>query len=680
MLSAYAIFHLNLAFSSIEESQRPDIIEKCYWPLLQIAKTRRVPLGIEATGYTLEEIAKHDPAWLTELRFLVDSGICEVIGSGYSQIIGPLVPARVNAANLRWGSITGDRLLGVRPRLALVNEQAYSGGLVAHYAEAGFDGIVMEWDNAYRFHPEWQPEWRYFPQLAVGSGGVALPLIWSKSIAFQKFQRYAHDELDLVDYLAYLKGHDSEGTRYLPLYANDAEIFDFRPGRFEAEPMVSDAREWERIGRLFSRLMEDDRIRLVLPSAALEACQSSGRPLRLESAEEPIPVKKQGKYNATRWAVSGRDDLGINTTCYQLAAALGEIPIDDERWRELLYLWSSDFRTHVTKDRWLAYTERLGRAVSQFGTKRTWFGPDAFARRGESVEHHPDVQLESSRRFVTIQTDHVRVRLNVRRGLAIDALWLGDLAGEPLCGTLRHGHFDDIGYGSDWYTGHTVIEVPGRHKVTDLGPVEPLVGLEKGTPDRVMVEGSVQTPMGMVVKRVFISRRSPEVWLWYRFEFKEVPCGAIRLGNVTLNPAAFDRSTLHYSTKNGGWERESFRLEGRTVDQGAAVSFLVSARGAVGMTDGWFGFWDCRRGLQIEVDKTTSALIGLVTYREIGDQFLCRLGLSGGELDDTRIAATPVQGPLDACLRLSAFPVDPCGDKISEPGDPVRRHDDEGAR
>ena len=41
-------------------------------------------------------------------------------------MIGPLVPARVTAENLRLGMRSIERLLGVRPRLALVNEQAYS--------------------------------------------------------------------------------------------------------------------------------------------------------------------------------------------------------------------------------------------------------------------------------------------------------------------------------------------------------------------------------------------------------------------------------------------------------------------------------------------------------------------------------------------------------------------------
>ena len=62
-LNLFALFHLNLAFSSIEESDRGTVIERCYWPLLALAETNG-PIGIELTGYTLEEIDARDAKWI----------------------------------------------------------------------------------------------------------------------------------------------------------------------------------------------------------------------------------------------------------------------------------------------------------------------------------------------------------------------------------------------------------------------------------------------------------------------------------------------------------------------------------------------------------------------------------------------------------------------------------------
>src|ERR1700759_5663127 len=89
-LTTFAVFHLNLAFSSIEEEQRGDVIARCYWPLLCLARTHG-PIGIEATGVTLEENAKRDPAWIAEACELITQGRIELIGSGYAQMIAPLV-------------------------------------------------------------------------------------------------------------------------------------------------------------------------------------------------------------------------------------------------------------------------------------------------------------------------------------------------------------------------------------------------------------------------------------------------------------------------------------------------------------------------------------------------------------------------------------------------------------
>src|SRR6185503_7744866 len=207
VLRLFTVFHLNLAYSSIEESQRSDVVRRCYWPLLRLAERTGAPLGIEASALTLETARVIDPGWLDALRRLVTDGRCEFVGSGYAQLIGPLVPAAVNAANLRLGHEAYERLLGFRPAVAFVNEQAYSAGMIQHYLDAAYAAIVMEWDNPARAHPEWDAEWRYFPQYACGQHGERMPLIWNKAIAFQQFQRYAHDESSLEDYLGYLAGH-----------------------------------------------------------------------------------------------------------------------------------------------------------------------------------------------------------------------------------------------------------------------------------------------------------------------------------------------------------------------------------------------------------------------------------------------------------------------------------------
>ncbi len=309
-LELFALFHLNLAFSSIEEEQRGEVIARCYWPLLRLAE-KFGPIGIELTGFTLEEIAARDPAWVEKLRTLLADGRAELIGSGYAQMIGPLVPARVTKANLEIGNDVYARLLGVTPRLALVNEQAYSAGLVGLYLDAGYRALLMDWDNPGAVHPEWPAETRYRPRRALGADGRSIGLVWTNTVAFQKLQALVHRDIEIDAYMDYVRGQQGAERRALCVYASDAEIFDFRPGRYKTEEKISGG-EWTRLEEAFAELANE--FALVAPSDVL-ALAPQGEPLRLETAAMPVPVKKQRKYNLARWAVTGprrhRDQRGL---------------------------------------------------------------------------------------------------------------------------------------------------------------------------------------------------------------------------------------------------------------------------------------------------------------------------------------------------------------------------------
>jgi len=631
-LDLFLLFHLNLMYSAVEEDERATVLERCYWPLLRMAADKGTPVGIEATGITLSLIHEIDPNWVKMFRELCHSGVCELVGSGYAQLIGPLVPAAVNRENLRLGSRVYDELLGGRPRLALVNEQAYSCGLVPLYIEAGYEGIIMERDNAARVHPEWDARWRHLPQRALGPTGETIALIWNESIVFQKFQRYAHGETELPEYLDFVQGHGGPGRRVLSLYGNDAEVFDFRPGRYDTEAPIVATGEWDRIQRLVDELKPRAGVRFALPgdTLALLANQDAGNSIRLEAPEQPIPVKKQRKYNITRWGVSGRDDIGINTACWRAYEDLRSGGGSDEEWQELCYLWSSDFRTHITDRRWSGFTERLEAFAASLQDRPIAPPAETGPRAGESAPF----QIKREGQFLEVTGRRIRVRLNCRRGLAVDGAWFGDLEGGPVIGTLPHGYYDDIHLGADWYTGHLVFERLGLPKLTDLEPVEPEV--DTGAGGHIVVSGSVSTPLGLIRKRVVVEGgESPAIGIRYVVDWESVPRGSLRLGYVTLNPERFDRSSLVYRTHNGGAQPESYSLGAESFDHGESASSLVSASGGLGLTEGWVEMGDERQSVRLTVDRRFAAAIGLMTFRPSEPSFFWRTAFSVMEVDET---------------------------------------------
>lgn len=652
-LQVYVLFHLNLAYSSIGEEQRSAVVKCCYWPLLHLARDAGFPLAIEASAFTLETAATIDPDWMAELRRLVHEGQCEFVGSGYSQLIGPLVPAEVNAANLRLGNEAYERLLGCRPQVALVNEQAYSAGIVGHYLDAGYRAIVMEWNNPARYHVEWDAEWRYLPQYACALDGRKIPLIWNNSIFFQKFQRYAHGEMELDEYCRFIHAHCSESARVFPLYGNDVEVFDFRPGRYQTEAELHGEGEWRRISALFATLLADETLQLVMPSAVLQLLDEpgAGQVLRLESPEDPVPVKKQEKYNSSRWAVTGRDDLGINTVCWRIYDALSRSDSASEsQWRELCYLWSSDFRTHITEERWLDYRERL-RAFAKLVTAESRVSIQNFqaSRSSETKVLAPGVRVERVGHILEVETKTVGIRLNCRRGLAIDAIWFKDISDTPLCGTLPHGYYDDISLGADFYTGHLVLETPAQYRITDLLPVSPTV--RRVNDVCLEVSATVTTPIGEIEKLVRVN--DGKVSLTSRLNWQELPLGSLRLFAVTLNPQAFEKSSLFFRTHNGGFGAETFLMNNKQVNHGGAASFLVSSKQVLGCTEGGVDLGDEKKFLRLTVDKLSSALVGFITFRPVGETYFARCSFSANEMDETSRPKRLLE-PLVCSLTMSA--------------------------
>lgn len=632
-LNLFAFFHLNLAYSSIEEEQRGEVIAKCYHPLLRLAD-KVGPIGIEASAFTLEEIAARSPAWIAELRRLIACGKVEFIGCGYSQMIGPLVPWRVTEANLKIGNQIYQDLLGSRPRIALVNEQAYSGGLVGLYLDAGYEALIMDWDNPGSTH-HWPAETAYAAQRAVGPDGRSIGLLWSNTVAFQKFQRFAHSDIALEDYLAYIRRQRGSAARSLCIYASDAEIFDFRPGRYKTEEKIGAISEWLKVEEGFAALHAESGCALLRPSDVLE--KSGGQVLRLETPAVPIPVKKQPKYNLSRWAVTGRDDLYINAACQRLYEALVASNADTAAWKELCYLWASDFRTHITAKRWAGLEQRLKAAEARYPHRGVPLPPPP---QGPVIEQ----------RHIDILTPQVSARLDRRRGLALSDVRFQH--GPALIGMLPHGTFEDISLQADWYTGNAVFEGPGEHKITDLEWGKTQIW-QDGTD--TLAFAAIDTPKGTIEKTLLFHGDAPQIDFDIAFHWDDWGRGSLRLGHITLLPGAFNWEALTLTTHNGGKTAETFALAGEAVDHGAPVSFLVSASHGLGMTEGWAEIGDSTHRIRLTVDRATAPLLGLLTHRRLRGGMFCQLQLSALELDDTRKPVPLQSGPRRFRFSVNGF-------------------------
>ncbi|MEK7772723.1 MAG: hypothetical protein AAB307_00125 [Deltaproteobacteria bacterium] len=672
-LKLYSVFHCNLAFSSIPEADYPAVIERCYRPILKLCEAG-YPLGIEMSAWTLKAVNAIDPAFVEDLKRLWDGGGCEFIGSGYSQAIFPLIPAEVNRWNLEAGNGYYERLLGRRPTTALVNEQTYSRGMPDIYREAGYETIIMDWDNSFQ-HNRYPREYKYNPQRAVGIKGE-INVLWSHSIAFQKFQRCIHGEITIEEYLNYLSSHlDVGGQRAFGLYTNDAEVFDYRPGRD-----IRPENEYSFMARLLERVVSGPNMEIVPPSAVIDGFK--GRPsafnrISLESVETPVVCKKQEKYNPARWAVAGRDSVHLNSECYgayeNIRRLIDEGRADAETLRvfkeTLCDLWGSDFRTNTIDEKFLYFqnrmgwltmeTERmLGRALSDKYLKNNK-SEDNFnissellkspvgcassypalkgeaAARGQAGQAHaPLAVIKRGEHTLSVSTGQVDIEFLTNKGCAIKSVIFPDVSSRPLIGTLAHGYYDDISLGADFFSGHLIHVARDGRKTADLKNVEPAVEETEGS-----VKVSVRIPLeiGALWKTYEVLKAGPELKVSYRLKVDGLSASSLRLGIFTLMPEGFDMESLWLETVNGGFDAERFHLRGHDVSHDEPVSQSVSASSCLGATEGWVRIGDGEKAIEFSSDKSRLFSVPMARFKAVGPEgtFFMRLYHSVGEVDDT---------------------------------------------
>ncbi len=665
-LSIYSIFHLNLAYSSLSKERRKDVIARCYWPLLRLAEDTDVGIGIEATVFTLEKIQEIDPLFIEKLKSLIQEKKCEFIGSGCAQVIGPIVPVEVNEHNLGIGNDLYESMLGIRPRIAYLNELTYSKSLVQLYIDAGYEAIYMESNNPVKFHPEWNFEIQYNPQVAVDDKGRKIKLLWNNSVGFQKFQRYASAEIDMNEYMEYLLSHVGEHPRFFSYYGSDAEIFDFRTVRYDEEAPIVDSGEWQRIRDLLTHMKENPNLSFMSPSRALGLAngQYSFNEIRLESGDQPIPVKKREKYNLTRWSLTGRDDIGINTMCYQIYSNLmqyqNEKKVSAETdstvyayWKDLCYLWGSDFRTHIVEDRFIEHGKKIRQLLDDTNKlleeEKGNFVGNISIQEKDKTGVVPVVKKEG--RKVIVETACVSIELNVQKGLAIESLVYKDISEKSLIGTLQNGYYNDVSFAEDFFSGHTAIAIPMRQKITDLEHVDILISEVSPDSEYVDLECDVRLKSGVIKKKIRIYNYANRIDIEYDFRLKDIFPSSFRTCVLTYNPNAFEKKSLYYGCHNGGEDKEYFDLK-KDLRCGQLLFHLISAQSVLGNTKGSFEIGDKDKTIEIVTDMTKVAALPMIDF--IGmkeDNYFLRTFYSLGEFDETSLLSNKMR---DAEITFSA--------------------------
>lgn len=609
----YKIYHANLAFSAIPEEKLGEVIDKSYFPLVDFIEKTQTKVGLEISAYSLEIIKELRPFLIERFINLHQNGLIELIGSGYMQIIAPLIPYKVNLRNQKIGLEVYKNILGIVPSIAFINEQTFSKSLVDLYEEVGYKAFVMEWNNSYSLNNKIKKSSEYSPVLVKGVKKT-LPILWSDTILFQQFQRTVHCEQDIKSYISFVKKYTKK-HKTIPIYSSDLEIFNFRPGRFETEQVIK-TNEWQNITNIIKELKKD--FIFELPSTIVENYLNRNEKISLTTNINSIIVKKQEKYSLSRWGACGRGANYINTLCYRYFRKIKHSE-DILKWKFLLKYWGSDYRTHITKSKWEKAINELEIALDN-------------KICDISKLNKLDEYFYQKENFVIFEKNRLKIIFDKKKGLILDTIFI-DNKKFPIC-TIKHGELDFIKHGADFFTGTTIIESSDTKKISDLNETNE-INFYQIDENRYKIESSTNMKNDIKeFKSWIIDEKNHTLTFDMILDCPIFIKGSVRVGILTLDKT-FALKNGVIKIKNGNKYFEKIELKNSEINQHIPKSLTQSSMSGIGCTNGVIKFKNDDCSFKVIIDREVSYPFIMLQNNKDKFGYLTRVYFSLQELDDT---------------------------------------------
>lgn len=146
--------HANIQYSQLAPKRRAWVCEHCYRPLFELVRDGDYKVAFEASGRTLEVMAREAPAVLAMLKELVKAGKIEPVASPFIHVMFANVPPEIGLDTLRHGLDAWEKYTGFRPETGWNPECGWASYLPEIYREAGYRNLVMDADSFFLSFPE----------------------------------------------------------------------------------------------------------------------------------------------------------------------------------------------------------------------------------------------------------------------------------------------------------------------------------------------------------------------------------------------------------------------------------------------------------------------------------------------------------------------------------------------
>ena len=139
--------HANIQYSQLKPEKRQWVMKNCYEKLFDLIENNDYKIAFEASGITIDEMAKQAPEVLAKLRKLVGEGKIEPVASPYIHFMLSNIPKEVCVHSLRHSLDTWELHTGKRPKIGWNPECGWASYIPDVYKECGVEALVMDADS-----------------------------------------------------------------------------------------------------------------------------------------------------------------------------------------------------------------------------------------------------------------------------------------------------------------------------------------------------------------------------------------------------------------------------------------------------------------------------------------------------------------------------------------------------
>ena len=263
--------HWNTDYAEFPRSEFPTVTAKSYEPMIKaIEEWQDGKICFNITGHTFEYLQKNNPELIDRIKTLVKNDIVEILASGYSHPILPLLPRKRVETQLVDHINQIKKLFGDKPKGIWPPELAVSPSVLAQIQKLGIDWTIIDYEHyllSQHFGNDLNPFERREPSItellvnAFWAKGIKMLIAYLKafrvltkanaaqiypirriminskstmkallsSVSWSNSTQFALGEATgLYTTKRHLKSVLKADTKYLSLYCGDIEFFGYR--------------------------------------------------------------------------------------------------------------------------------------------------------------------------------------------------------------------------------------------------------------------------------------------------------------------------------------------------------------------------------------------------------------------------------------------------------------------